>query len=109
MPVSLPTDRVLRDGYTTSMKLPTPTLNLQVFIANHCQTCDYIEPLLAELRQNCPLVRVEIVNLSGPSSQRPTAVFATPTYMLNGRVISLGNPSLGDLLAQIEKELAAHG
>lgn len=90
------------------MKLPTPTLNLQVFVADHCQTCDYIEPLLAELRQNCPLVRIEIVNLGEPGSQRPAAVFATPTYILNGRVISLGNPSLSDLLAQIERELAAH-
>jgi hypothetical protein len=37
-------------------------------------------------------VRVEIVDLDTTLEPLPSVVFSVPTYMLNERVVSLGNP-----------------
>jgi hypothetical protein len=37
---------------------------------------------------------VRLVDIQGSQEKIPEAVFATPTYLLNGRLWSLGNPSL---------------
>jgi hypothetical protein len=42
-------------------------------------------------------VAVEVVDISQPGAPVPPQVFATPTYILNNRVVSLGNPSLEHL------------
>jgi len=34
-----------------------------------------------------------VIDLEAPEVSVPEAVFATPTYMLNDRIVSLGNPS----------------
>ena len=40
-----------------------------------------------------PDVNLRIVDLETTDEEIPERVFATPTYLLNGRVWSLGNPS----------------
>ncbi len=46
---------------------------------------------------------MELVDLS--SAQRPENVFAAPTYLLNGKVISLGNPYPNELRRKLEDAL----
>ena len=45
-----------------------------------------------------PRLKVEIINLTDPQATVPEEVFATPTYMLGDRVVSLGNPGLAEII-----------
>ena len=48
---------------------------------------------------------MEVVDLSRLGAERPDYVFAVPTFVLNGRVFSLGNPHLSRLVAAVEAAL----
>lgn len=67
---------------------------VKIYVAEHCQMCGYAYEIAATIRDNYPDVALQIVDMGNPSEQIPENVFATPTYLLNGRVWSLGNPSL---------------
>lgn len=77
---------------------------LQVFVESGCRACHRSLELTDQARTQFPTLRVEVVNLSDPAALRPDAVFAVPTYLLDGRVLSLGNPYPATLM----RELAAH-
>jgi hypothetical protein len=66
---------------------------IDIYIAQHCSTCAYAYEVAAEIRRHFPHVQVRIIDLGNTTEIIPEAVFATPTYLLNGRVWSLGNPS----------------
>ena len=73
--------------------------DLQIFVTDECWTCEESRRIAAAVEEAFPQVNVELVDLT--SSERPDNVFAAPTYMLDGRVISLGNPRWGDLVQQL--------
>ncbi len=50
---------------------------------------------------------VHLGDLNRELARQPAAVFAVPTYLLNGRVISLGTPSEADFYGRIAEALAA--
>ena len=54
-----------------------------------------------------PEATVELVDIQG--SPLPEYVFAVPTYVLNGRVISLGNPTRQELSQKLLAVRAAVG
>ena len=66
---------------------------LVIYVSNHCPLCAYAYIVAAAIRRDFPTVDVCLVNLTETTEAIPEAVFATPTYLLNGRVWSLGNPS----------------
>ncbi len=66
---------------------------IDIYIAQHCGTCAYAYEVAAEIRHQFPSVQVRMVDIGNSTETIPEAVFATPTYLLNGRVWSLGNPS----------------
>lgn len=66
---------------------------IEIYVAHHCNTCAYAYEVAAEIRRHFPQVLVQIVDIGNPTAIIPEVVFATPTYLLNGRVWSLGNPS----------------
>jgi len=66
---------------------------LKIFITEHCPGCVEARRIAAEVVQNYPHLGVEVIDLEAPEVSVPEAVFATPTYMLNDRIVSLGNPS----------------
>ncbi len=70
-------------------------LKLQVYIAQDCWSCQETERIVAEIQKRFPEVFCELVD-SG-RTPLPDNVFAVPTYVLNGRVIFLGNPSEAEL------------
>jgi hypothetical protein len=49
-------------------------------------------------------VKVEVIDLDRAEVKQPDEIFATPTYVLNGRVVSLGNPRPEKLQELIEAE-----
>lgn len=66
---------------------------IDIYVAQHCNTCAYAYEVAAEIRRQFPHVQVRMVDMETTTEAIPEAVFATPTYLLNGRVWSLGNPS----------------
>lgn len=68
-------------------------VSIDIYIAPYCPTCLYAHEVAAGIRQNFPRVHLRLIDMSTTTEPIPEAVFATPTYLLNGRLWSLGNPS----------------
>ena len=78
---------------------------LEIYVAPDCFGCETARGLASMVRAlDRPDLDVRVVDLSCPGAIRPAEVFAVPTYVLNGRVISLGNPDQEDLLAQLDQD-----
>lgn len=66
---------------------------LEIYVAPDCFGCDTARGLAAVVSAlGLPDLDVRFVDLSEPGVVRPDAVFAVPTYVLDGRVLCLGNP-----------------
>lgn len=78
---------------------------LQVFIENHCSNCRRAIALAEQARARFPALRVEILNLSEQRIEPPEAVFAVPTFLLDGEVLSLGNPRPANLMETLAARL----
>lgn len=72
---------------------PVGRHSLVIYISNHCPLCAYAYLVAEGIRQDFSTVTVRLVNLAETKEAIPEAVFATPTYLLDGRLWSLGNPS----------------
>lgn len=75
---------------------------LDVYVLTGCANCSFARELANAVARAYPQVQVRVRDLTH-TSDVPDAVFAAPTYVLNDRVISLGNPdevALGLLLEQ---------
>ena len=82
-------------------------VHLQIYVSDGCVNCGPARQLAAQMRAYFPNILIELCNLSDPSTVRPGVVFAVPTYLLNGRVVSLGNPDSKELEVKIRVALAA--
>lgn len=80
-------------------------IKLQVYIADDCWSCVESRRLLAALQPVFPAIAMELLNVS--AGGYPDNVFAVPTYLLNGRIISLGNPSEAQLVQKLQAILLA--
>jgi hypothetical protein len=56
-------------------------------------------------RKRLPQIDVRLIDLSQDKNDRPTSVFAVPTYLLNGELLSLGNPDEDELVACLQSAL----
>ncbi len=74
---------------------------LTIYTMAHCPTCDETRRTAAQIRKRFPALDVELIDLADPNATVPPEVFSAPTYMLDGDVISLGNPYLDQLEASI--------
>lgn len=71
----------------------THEAELTIYVIRTCEICRYAREIADDIRRRYPHVQVRVVDLATTTEAVPDAVFATPTYLLNGRVWSLGNPS----------------
>lgn len=74
---------------------------LDVYISDSCWSCEETPQIVADIRKQFP--DIEIVLLDIDPAEWPQEIFAVPTYVLDGKVISLGNPSR----ERLETKLAA--
>jgi len=81
-------------------------VKLQVYVSEECWTCAESRRIVAEIAPQFPEISVELLDMD--SSNRPEHVFAVPTYVLDGRVISLGNPYRDQLRQEIRDALTRH-
>jgi glutaredoxin len=75
---------------------------LTVYISDDCYSCEETLRILDEVRLQFPVLEVTLVDTQ--REPMPEAVFAVPTYVLNGKVVSLGNPNrivLAERLTQL--------
>jgi hypothetical protein len=64
---------------------------LTVYIADDCWSCTETRRILNDVIPKFPDLLLSVVNTK--QTPLPDGVFAVPTYLLNGKVISLGNPT----------------
>jgi hypothetical protein len=84
-----------------------PPFVLRVFVSGRCPLTKQVAFVTEPLRRQLPWVRVEIVDVDTMLEPLPDVVFSVPTYMLNERVVSLGNPDARfthELRALFERE-----
>ncbi|VAW30915.1 hypothetical protein MNBD_CHLOROFLEXI01-1744 [hydrothermal vent metagenome] len=75
---------------------------LTVYISDDCYSCEETLRILDEIRLQFPALEVTLVDTQ--REPMPEGVFAVPTYLLNGKVVSLGNPNrtvLAEKLTQL--------
>ncbi len=73
---------------------------LQIVVSRDCPTCEESRTVALEMHEMFPLLEVELIDLDA-GRPVPDGVVATPTYLLDGTVISLGNPRREDLVRKI--------
>ena len=83
-------------------------MDLKIYVTKHCWGCKAAKELAVQTQQTYPGLNVNVIDLNGTDARKPEEVFATPTYLLNGRVVSLGNPKPERLRELIESELESH-
>lgn len=81
---------------------------LQVYVAPHCAGSDRACLLAERMRSLFPALAVEVVDLTRETAP-PDFLIGTPTFALDGRVLSLGNPLESVLARQIENALSMEG
>ena len=81
-------------------------MSLEIYVEAGCLSCGRALELAEEVTRLYPRLMVEVVDISQTERVLPDSVFAVPTYILDGRVVSLGNPSQVELSALIELALA---
>jgi hypothetical protein len=79
---------------------------LKVFVAEHCPGCSDALSMTTRIKQDYPAITVEIIDMGDEQAIVPDAVFATPTFMLNDHVISLGLPYPDEIARLIEEAIA---
>ena len=79
-------------------------MRLDIYVANHCTNCGEAL-LMAERARTIAGLQVAVINLDQPAQRIPPHVFAVPTYVLDGKVVSLGNPEREKFLALLRAEL----
>ena len=73
---------------------------LDVYVAEHCWSCHETRKIVSDLRVQFPRVAISLLDID--PQEWPEQVFAVPTYLLNGRIISLGNPARETLHHQLQ-------
>jgi hypothetical protein len=66
-------------------------MRLEIYVASHCTNCQ--EALaIAEAARHIVGLDVKVIDLDRETEETPDSIVAVPTFRLNGRVVSLGNP-----------------
>ncbi|MGE0059860.1 MAG: thioredoxin family protein [Dehalococcoidia bacterium] len=85
---------------------------LSVYIEQGCSGCDFARQLASQLDAEFIYLKVTVVDIATIDSL-PDEVVAVPAYVLNGRLVSLGNPSVTEMEELIRRvvaeEVRAHG
>ena len=75
---------------------------LHVYITEDCWSCAEARRIVADITPLFPKIAIELRDIK--DERRPSQVFATPTYILNGRTLFLGNPTQKELAQKLKEE-----
>jgi hypothetical protein len=74
---------------------------LCIYISSECFNSEEAKSIAFDIMHRFPQISTEVINLCEPTAVIPDNVFAVPTYVLNGKIISLGNPYREEIMAKI--------
>lgn len=74
---------------------------LKIYVAEGCSGCLEARHTAFQIKQDYPELSVKVIDIGSAGESIPDDVFATPTYMLNNRIVSLGNPDPTDIVRWI--------
>jgi hypothetical protein len=77
-------------------------MHLEVYVTEDCSTCAEAQ-IIAEQAQTIPHLRVSVIYVGKARQPPPDNVVAVPTYLLDGRVVSLGNPDRQEFLSDLAR------
>lgn len=83
-------------------------VKLDIFVVDNCWSCEEAHRIAAEAQLRFA-DEVEVTLRDLERDPRPPTVFAAPTYMLDGRVISLGNPRREELWERLAQRVQENG
>lgn len=83
-------------------------VKLQVFVKTGCEVCSRARQLAQHADERFPNLKVDIVDMNETQPDRDD-VFAVPTFVLEGRVLSLGNPQESELHDEVASLLSERG
>lgn len=83
-------------------------MRLEIVVAPDCPGCEDARALARQMDERFPSLEIDIIELDG-QRKPPRAVFATPTYLLDGAVIFLGNPFPEQLVQALKRQGIAEG
>jgi len=72
---------------------PDQPHTLSLFIEEGCTSCGQAIEVAERAREQYPELDVKVVDIGVSSEEQPQGVFAVPTFVLDGEVVSLGTPS----------------
>lgn len=78
---------------------------LRIYVGQHCGFCEEAMRLATEVKGRFAGLFVEVIDLDAEGSVNYDNVFSIPTYVFNGRTISLGNPTAEELFASVSASL----
>lgn len=82
----------------------TARRDLAIYTLGECWGCERARDIAAAVAGARTDVNVRLIDLGVERGERPAAVIAVPTYLLDGQVISLGNPDLSWLLSRLSEK-----
>ena len=93
------------DPLTRDRRQRTDAPRLEVYVSSECLNCGEAVSLAEEAAARFPAVVVRVIDLDVDQTPPPDPVVAVPTYLLNGRVVSLGNPYREELFARLHEAI----
>jgi alkyl hydroperoxide reductase subunit AhpF len=73
---------------------------LKVYITEDCWSCEEAVRIIADVAPLFPGVTFSMLDLE--TNDHPEEVFAVPTYVLNGKISFLGNPTREQLIQKLK-------
>ena len=75
---------------------------LEIYVREGCWSCAESKRTVADVQQEFPALPMKLHDID--QIEPPDVVFATPTYLLNGRVLFLGNPTRAELRRKLNEK-----
>jgi hypothetical protein len=79
-------------------------MRLDIYVTTECEPCQQALTI-AEAARTIPGLEVAVIDLDEAPHPLPPNVNAVPTYLLDGWVVSLGNPDQEAFLAHLWKQV----
>ncbi len=76
---------------------------LALYVEEGCAVCEAARELASRAERDFPGLAVSVIDLSVSSEQAPEGVFAAPTFVLDGQIVSLGTPSWARLCEAVNE------
>ncbi len=106
-PITSPLPEYAQKESSEGGKFTKMKSDLKVFIIENCPSCNEALNIAARVEQDySDFINIEVIDITDAQAVVPEAVFATPTFMLNDQIVSLGNPSPKEVAGWVEEVTA---